>query len=182
MLPKNKFSSLIIYSIIAFLLLFIGFVLGTFYSELKMKALQGDAISMDDPIIPLYLLEDLVEKGDTVAYESLRLAYKDHKHNAFLPFALRLANEYDYTQAYFDVYFHLLKWTGDPTTTLLIDGSDERTKKMAFEYLKLAYEKGNLKAIKELGQLYYYGNFLPKDTVLGKKLIMKYDSLFQLSF
>jgi hypothetical protein len=43
--------------------------------------------------------------------------------------------------------------------------------------LKKAYAKGHEQAMEELGNLFYVGKLLPKDTILGKKLIMKYDSI-----
>jgi hypothetical protein len=71
---------------------------------------------------PINELEYLVfEKGDTNAYIELDIAYLDMKHGEFLKFAKVMADKYDYTQAYFDVYFQTLKHTLRKGTRLSLD-------------------------------------------------------------
>ena len=61
--------------------------------------------AMNDPSRPMIELESLVlEKGDTNAYYELDIAYLDYEHGEFFKFAKVMADKYDYTQAYFDVY------------------------------------------------------------------------------
>lgn len=150
--------------------------MGRRYEIMNDKVSENET-SMNNPGVPLNELEILADKGDVDAYERLHNAYMDFSHEAFLPYALRMANDYNYPKAYFDVYYHLLRSTNDPTTTLSLDSCDVRTQKLAIEYLKLAMEKGDFQAIEEYGNLLYEGKFLPKDTLLGKLMIAKYDSL-----
>ncbi len=133
-------------------------------------------ISMNDPGRPLSELKELaLNQGDTDAYYSLSIAYLDLPHGDFLPIAEEMAKKHDYPQAYFDVYFQLLKSTDTPGTTLSLDSCDEETRNKALSYLRLAFEKGHEQSIDELGELYYEGKFLPKDTILGRQLIDNYD-------
>lgn len=136
------------------------------------------AISMNDPGRPLSELKKLaINQGDTDAYYSLSITYLDLPHGDFLPIAEEMAKKHDYAQAYFDVYFQLLKSTDAPGTTLSLDSCDEETRNKAIRYLRLAFEKKHEQSIDELGELYYEGKFLSKDTILGRELIDKYDSV-----
>ena len=75
-------------------------------------------------------LEKLViEKGDTSAYYELFVNYLDYPSERFLPYALIMANKYNYPQAYFDVYDRLWHLYDSP------DSLDNTSKKMAIEYL-----------------------------------------------
>jgi TPR repeat protein len=133
---------------------------------------------MNDPGVSLSHLEYLaLEKGDTDAYETLDIAYLDYPQGDFFPIAKKMADKYDYPQAYFDVYFQLLKPTRASGTTLSLDSCDEKTRKIALSYLIQAYNKGHHQAPLELSNLYYEGKFVPKDTILSKKLENRADSI-----
>jgi hypothetical protein len=112
------------------------------------------AKSMNEPSRPMNELEYLVlEKGDTNAYEELDIAYLDYKHGEFLKFAKVMADKYDYTQAYFDVYFQTLKSTQREGTTLSLDSCTLEEKNLAIKYLKMAKEKGHHQAKDEIEEL-----------------------------
>lgn len=86
-------------------------------------------------------LEKLViEKGDTSAYHELFVIYLDYPSERFLPYALIMANKYNYPQAYFDVYDRLWYLYDSP------DSLDNTSKKMAIEYLRRAALKGHAQA------------------------------------
>jgi hypothetical protein len=86
-------------------------------------------------------LEKLViEKGDTSAYYELFVVYLDYPFEKFLPYALIMANKYNYQQAYFDVYDRLWNLYDNP------DLLDNTSKKMAIEYLQKAASRGHTQA------------------------------------
>jgi hypothetical protein len=59
-----------------------------------------------EPIDSLY--RRAIDRGDTSAYYSLRVAYLDYRAMDFLPIALVMANKNNYPSAYYDVYSTLL--------------------------------------------------------------------------
>jgi TPR repeat protein len=103
--------------------------------------------------IPDWELEKLViEKGDTSAYYDLFVVYLDYSFEKFLPYALIMANRYNYPQAYYDVYDRLWNLYENPDTL------DTTTKKMALEYLEKAAKMGHSQAKQTLEE---YHNPLP---------------------
>lgn len=85
-------------------------------------------------------------KGDTNAYEELRVAYLDETFNEeFLIYAMVMANKYDYPQAYWDVFDHLrLMYWSD------INQIDEQTATLAIDYLLKASKRGHHQAREEV--------------------------------
>lgn len=77
---------------------------------------------------------------DTFSYDCLSTSAMEWGHDGiFLPYALLMANKWDYAPAYYDVYFNLF---------LLFDCEignisclDKKTAIMALSYLIMAYEK-----------------------------------------
>lgn len=77
----------------------------------------------------------IAEKGDTLAYNELKEIYFFSSHTRdFLRNSLLMANNFDYPEAYFDVYF-ILKDD-------LINGSNVKSNKLANFYLLKSKEKG----------------------------------------
>ncbi len=109
---------------------------------------------MNEPSRPMSELEYLVlEKGDTNAYEELDIAYLDYEHGKFFKFAKVMADKYDYTQAYYDVYLQTLKSTHREGTTLSLDSCTIEERNLAIKYLKMAEEKGQHQAKDEIEEL-----------------------------
>ena len=110
--------------------------------------------AMNDPSRPMIELESLVlEKGDTNAYYELDIAYLDYEHGEFFKFAKVMADKYDYTQAYFDVYWQTLKSTQREETKLSLDSCTLEERNLAIKYLKMAERKGHHQAKDEIQQL-----------------------------
>ena len=124
---------------------------------------------------PIEKLVPLVLKGDTNAYYELYIAYMDIDRSSFLPYALLMANKYDYTIAYYDVYecLTLLFWGNCDNHVCYLDSLDIKTRKMALEYLIKGAEKGEYNCLRDLGWLYFEGKHVEKDTLLGKLLLEK---------
>lgn len=144
-----------------FLLLFM--IILSSCNESQMK-------SMNQPDKPLKeLKEKVIKTGDVQSYEELSTAYMDYSIGEFLPYALLMANKYNYPRAYYDVYesLVLMQSVGQGT----IDSLDPKTLTMALEYLKLSSEKGLLLGKKILGQYYIDGKYLSKDTIKGNQLL-----------
>ena len=80
-----------------------------------------------------------------------------------------MANKYNYTQAYFDVYYSLydLNSLGENKSTRVNDWSldklDKKTQGMAIEYLKIAADKGHEQAKKILGVYRKEGRYMDKN-------------------
>lgn len=109
---------------------------------------------MNEPTRSMNVLEDLVNsKGDIGAYEELETAYLDYPHGEFYKFAKIMADKYNYPQAFYDVYFQLLKPTNRPGTTISLDSCSREEKEEAIYYLRKAFEKGFGPAGKELEYL-----------------------------
>lgn len=117
---------------------------------------------------PIDELKSLVWlKGDTTAYNELYIAYLDEEYDEeYLVYSLYMANKYNYPPAYFFVYDCLTSiYENHPTGKI-----DEKTKKLALSYLKKGVELGDYNSKIAMGLLYMHGKYVPKDTVLGKKL------------
>jgi TPR repeat protein len=142
------------------------FILMILFSCHKEKSTYTKSLNTQDRSDDV--LKDLaLNHGDTVAYEDLSISYLDLPSGLFLPIAEEMANKYKYPQAYYDVYFELS-----------FDSCNEKSMAKAIKYLKLAFDKGHFQALYTLGNMYYEGKYLPKDTILGQKLLMKYDSIW----
>lgn len=118
------------------------------------KENQDSVKSMNEPSRRMSEIEYLVlEKGDTNAYSELAIAYLDYGHGEFFKFAKVMADKYDYTQAYFDVYFQTLKSTQREGTTLSLDSCSIEERNLAIKYLKMAEKKGHHQAKDEIEEL-----------------------------
>lgn len=116
--------------------------------------------SMNTSIRSVKELEVLVlEKGDSSAYYTLRNQYFDYGYERFLPYALVMANRYDYSQAYFDVFDCLLLAYGTEWDDIAL--LDSASRNMAIEYLEKASKKGHSQA-KEVLEDYANLGVLPK--------------------
>jgi len=116
---------------------------------------------------PINELKELVlSKGDTAAYDELHTAFMNEKHvEEYLLYSIVMANKYNYHRAYFQVY--------DCLTSVFkydVGEIDNETKALAIKYLKKGVQLNDPESIKYLGDLYLEGKYVPKDTILGKKL------------
>lgn len=85
----------------------------------------------------------IIEQGDSCAYSDLKIQFLDFQFGSedLLPYAMIMANKYNYTQAYFDVFDCLtIPYWSD------IHQIDSRTAKLAISYLLLAANKGQEQA------------------------------------
>jgi len=111
-------------------------------------------------------LKELALKGDTIAYDELEVALMNDKYKEeYLIYSMVMANKYRYPRAYFQVYYCLTS-TFEHHSGLI----DEKTKILAIDYLKKGVELKECQSVKELGDLYLEGKYVPRDTILGKEL------------
>ena len=123
---------------------------------------------------PINELEPFVLKGNVEAYDELCQAYMENDmHSSLLPYALLMANKYDYTMAYYDVYSCLsfIYWDSCHDESCSLDSLDMQTRKMALDYLKKAADKGEPNALRDLGWLHLEGKHVKKDTILGNQML-----------
>lgn len=111
----------------------------------------------------------VVTFGDIVSYDILRTKFINKPNEGeFLFYSIILANKSHYSQAYFDVYHELrslLNMNGIDTCRIA------PMKKYMLEYLVKGANLGHTQSMYTLGQLYIEGKDLPKDTILGKRLV-----------
>lgn len=100
----------------------------------------------------LDLILDVINNGSIQSYNRLSILYLDRSRYDFLALALFMSNKYDYTQAYFDVYFALFELSNviydndENLNSWSLENLDKKTQKMAIDYLKTAAEKGHEQA------------------------------------
>lgn len=69
---------------------------GKFKKEISMNQVESTKVNYKNLVI---------EKGSIDAYKTLSIEYLDHKYpEEFLLYAMIMANKYNYSQAYFDVF------------------------------------------------------------------------------
>jgi len=143
-----------------------------FFAGTSCNSKKGDNFerSMNDPGIPISELKELaLEKGDTNAYETLSMAYLDYPAGEFFPIALKMANKYDYTQAYFDCYNAILDYNGVYSPDKPLDKMDLKTRNLAMEYLINSAIKGHEQSIETLID-YYLRDTINRELVLTDKI------------
>lgn len=109
-----------------------------------------------------------IEKGDTIAYKELELEI--NHSDGFLYVSLIMANKYNYPLAYYNVFHCLVKQSNKKEFEALGD-LDEKTKKMALDYLIIGAERGDKQCQNILGNYYIEGKYLKKDVEKGNQLI-----------
>jgi len=135
----------------------------------------------------LNLKKDILSDGNISNYNELKKRLSSESiWDYTLVWSLIMANKYDYAQAYYDVFLCLatiknykeegffisnIYMEENGVSYFLLDHLDETTRVFALDFLNKASEKGVREAKRELGSYYSLGKYLPKDTVLGKKLI-----------
>lgn len=139
-------------------------------SSCNSKSSDNTERSMNDPGRSISELKELaLEKGDTNAYETLSIAYLDYPSGEFFPIALKMANKYDYTQAYYDCYMAILDYNGVYSPDKPLDRIDLRTRNLAIEYLISGAMKGHEQSIETLKD-YYLKDTLNRELILTKKI------------
>ena len=109
----------------------------------------------------------IVEKGDISAYHA-------YIHNGFgiycLPYALIMANKYNYARANADVYDFLFLAFQDATSTM-----DSITLDFAMKHLAKGSDMGNEGCSHSLYVIYAYGKEnIPIDTIKARKYFFRY--------
>ena len=109
-------------------------------------------VSINEPSKAINELKKLVlEEGDIDAYEVLETAYLDESPGEFLPYALVMANKYNYPRGHYDVYENLM-WLFSCTQGDL-SCMDKATMKLANNHLELAAKNGETTAISVLSEI-----------------------------
>jgi hypothetical protein len=128
---------------------------------------------VDWSVTPRYTEQELIGlrkrimSGDTVAYFNYVFHAKYSPES--LPYALFMANNHHYPEAFFDVYnFTLMLYK---EYNLQIDSTSYY---FAFQYLLKGAELGSSRCYDNLAIIYYVGNrFVARDTVKAKEFCTK---------
>lgn len=127
--------------------------------SLMTNNIQKDSLVLLDINIPE--LENAVrEKGDTLAYKRLVTFYVSSEK--LLPFSMIMADKYNYPLANFLVYSDLFN-------VVYPKKKDKATLEKAIKYLHRAAKQEEYNACMKLGFYYFKGEYVKKDTILGKK-------------
>jgi hypothetical protein len=143
-------------------------ILSFLVSSCKQDAVSINHRDMSD----VELKRKLLTEGSIDAYEDLRIKLLDEDETYILPYSIIMANKYNYSRAFYDVFEVLIISRGCEDYNL--DCLDENTKELALKYLKLAVEKEDETASKVL--IYYYdkGKSYPiKELYENEELINK---------
>ncbi len=145
-----------------------------FISSCKNKS--DEVKSINQPSQPLSeLKEDIINHGSIKAYEELSIAFMDYSEIEMLPYAFIMADKYDYSKAYLDVYDILgLSYACNSTVDIKyynLDCIAEATRKDVLSYLEKAVEKRVKSAQYTLGHMYLDGKYYPKNETIGSQLI-----------
>lgn len=125
-----------------------------------------DAVHIVPPIETYRKL--VVKYYDTKAYDKLRIIYKKERNEGELLFySFLIANKKHYPQAYFDVYYELKHVETIEKREIF----DKELRTFMIEYLKKGAALNHEQSKQELGRLYLEGKYVPKDTIMSKKLL-----------
>lgn len=131
--------------------------------SLMTNNIQKDSLVLLD--INIIELEDAVrEKGDTLAYERLVTFYLDSEK--LLPSSIIMADKYDYSSAKYMTSLILMR-------VVYPKKKDKIIMEKGLNYLHRAAEQGEKNACRDLGFYYFKGEYVKKDTVLGKEYLQK---------
>jgi len=124
--------------------------------------------STNDPGVPLDMLKKkVISHGNKYAYEKLYFAYFDESGKEdFILYSIIMANKYESINGYYDVYSGLITVHENGLADM-----NEDMRNIAIQYLKKAANLNSIRANEELGNLYIEGEYILRDTSLGKKLI-----------
>ena len=90
-----------------------------------------------------------VNSGNTDSYDELKIIYLDYSSDNLLPYAKVMADKYNYSLAFLDVYY-CFKW--DLSGKSFKD-RDKKTQKIMMEYLNQAVKRGVDGAKEELQEI-----------------------------
>jgi hypothetical protein len=122
----------------------------------------------------IYDLENKVyTKGDTIAYNKLNIAYLDMNPKQRFYTDFIMANKYDYTLAYYNVFLTLCQLNNIDLSVenLDLNRMDKKTCTFSLDYLKVAAERKLPDAMNILGNLYINGKYIEKNINKGNELI-----------
>jgi TPR repeat protein len=106
---------------------------------------MDEAVSMNnpDPNSITICQRLVVEKGDIDAYQRLSIMYFDNQYcQDILYYSLIMANQYNYTGAYYDVFFYLFIGYTQKVTKI-----EPYTADLAINYLMKAYDRKHEEAV-----------------------------------
>jgi hypothetical protein len=123
-------------------------------------------------------IRKIVYYGDTIAYQKMFDDFDDNfRIPEFLSYSLIMANKYDFTQAYYDVFYILTmlpQINEYECDTISFYCLDEKTRNFALEYFSLAINKGSIIASKQLLSEFCENQSFPiKELYFNKELIKK---------
>lgn len=130
-----------------------GIVLGFLFSYMlsdKDNIKNEHKLNFENECNQNKLIEIIIKTGDTIKYEQLRSEFYNKFPLEFLGISIVMANKYNYTQAYYDVFdcIHLaFKSKNQNVDKFNFSNYDYKTKKIALEYLNEAVKRNHGDAV-----------------------------------
>lgn len=122
------------------------------------------------------LTREIITQGSTEAYDNLYNLYMDNSQDAeMLPYALIMANKYNYPFAYYDVFELILiasKMYQNQDDLYNLTTLDPQSRQIALSYLMKAYVRGSNNAKNIITEYIEKGGYSFSDTTLYKKELM----------
>jgi TPR repeat protein len=110
--------------------------------------------------------KNALENGDQDSYKRLGLfySYNPSLNYEYLPISIVMAEKYNLTIAYHNVYYATVKmYNNGIYTSYLFKNLNLQQREFALYYLQKCHEKGDLAATVELARIYKYGIGYKKD-------------------
>ncbi|PQJ12997.1 hypothetical protein CJD36_004435 [Flavipsychrobacter stenotrophus] len=140
-------KSKLLYGISALIIgIIIGVISTRFYERREITEINSSRLALSS----IDNLKSKVLHGDIEAYTKLRGEYRDYPPENFLFWAMYMANKYDYAYAYEDV-FRTMEESYNIDSAIF--NMDDKTRKFAFTYLKMAAQKGDSSAMATLNDM-----------------------------
>ena len=108
----------------------------------------------------LSLKNDILE-GDTSSYEKLSSYYFENSIDSLLPYSKIMADKFDYTRAYYDVFEIIYLSNSGECVDYTLSCLDDEEKKVALDYFTKAIKKGDESASDVLIKFYDDGKSYP---------------------
>jgi hypothetical protein len=114
----------------------------------------------------------ILSKGDQAAYIDLMIYYEDKmQYEALLPYSIIMANKYDNANAYYQIYFCIMRiYNNGQFDYKFIKNLDLDSRKFVLDNLQNSAQLGDNSAKEYLAKYYAEGVYLPKNIELAKKL------------
>ncbi|MDR6969264.1 TPR repeat protein [Flavobacterium arsenatis] len=162
------------------LIIVIFFGLNIYYSSKvknemsNFKQLQFEMIEKNNLSTANQFKRKVIDKYDKAYYDSLsKVKQSNYENQSLFLYQLVISNKWKDPYLSYEVFYNIIHLDSSNRykETPNLDFLDPDTKEFALSYLKKAANLGSIDAKYVLGNYYLEGRYVPKNEVLGKKLL-----------